>query len=306
MSIIKFEDLNELEQEFIDCLFTYYESSFLQNEACGNIKTADEPEKRIIVAELSDIQRKVLNERLHLNDLILKEINEFHQLILGENTVISPMQIVVLLEQLNALKDEFDTLSNTIQKKRYSVILQAYQALDENICTQRNLKILKRMRGIRAVKVRNDKNVYPRHQILYRVLRDEAHKNGRWENLSQAVKSILPILRLEYQKNNLVWIQNEIDSKLALIEELEKGRLINSHNKQNENYHGKVYQNRKYQNRFDKLQLEINELIIAQKSTDPALLLGKKIPYNTIYNDESILHHLRDCTELLQDILIQK
>lgn len=45
MSIIKFEDLNELEQEFIDCLFTYYESSFLQNEACGNIKTADEPEK---------------------------------------------------------------------------------------------------------------------------------------------------------------------------------------------------------------------------------------------------------------------
>ena len=28
MSIIKFEDLNELEQEFIDCLFTYYESSF--------------------------------------------------------------------------------------------------------------------------------------------------------------------------------------------------------------------------------------------------------------------------------------
>ena len=118
MSIIKFEDLNELEQEFIDCLFTYYESSFLQNEACGNIKTADEPEKRIIVAELSDIQRKVLNERLHLNDLILKEINEFHQLILGENTVISPMQIVVLLEQLNALKDEFDTLSNTIQKKR--------------------------------------------------------------------------------------------------------------------------------------------------------------------------------------------
>jgi len=116
----------------------------------------------------------------------------------------------------------------------------------------------------------------------------------------------LPILRLEYQKNNLVWIQNEIDSKLALIEELEKGRLINSHNKQNENYHGKVYQNRKYQNRIDKLQLEINELIIAQKSTDPALLLGKKIPYNTIYNDESILHHLRDCTELLQDILIQK
>ncbi|MFX8626807.1 hypothetical protein ABTM53_11685, partial [Acinetobacter baumannii] len=77
-------------------------------------------------------------------------------------------------------------------------------------------------------------------------------------------------------------------------------------NKQNENYHGKVYQNRKYQNRIDKLQLEINELIIAQKSTDPALLLGKKIPYNTIYNDESILHHLRDCTELLQDILIQK
>uniref|UniRef100_UPI001269F19F hypothetical protein n=1 Tax=Acinetobacter nosocomialis TaxID=106654 RepID=UPI001269F19F len=257
-------------------------------------------------AELSDIQRKVLNERLHLNDLILTEINEFHPLILGEHTVISPMPIVVLLEQLNALKNEFDTLSNTIQKKRYSVILQAYQALDENICTQRNLKILKRMRGIRAVKVRNDKNVYPRHQILYRVLRDEAHKNGRWENLSQAVKSILPILRLEYQKNNLVWIQNEIDSKLALIEELEKGRLINSHNKQNENYHGKVYQNRKYQNRIDKLQLEINELIIAQKSTDPALLLGKKIPYNTIYNDESILHHLRDCTELLQDILIQK
>ncbi|MFH4233549.1 hypothetical protein WAJ75_21350, partial [Acinetobacter baumannii] len=89
--------------------------------------------------------RKVLNERLHLNDLIPKEINEFHQLILGENTVISPMQILVLLEQLDVLKDEFGTLSNTIQKKRYSVILQAYQALDENICTQRNLKILKRM-----------------------------------------------------------------------------------------------------------------------------------------------------------------
>jgi hypothetical protein len=133
------------------------------------------------------------------------------------------------------------------------------------------------MRGIRAVKVRNDKNVYHASNSVSG-FKDEAHKNGRWENLSQAVKSILPILRLEYQKNNLVWIQNEIDSKLALIEELEKGRLINSHNKQNENYHGKVYQNRKYQNRIDKLQLEINELIIAQKSTDPALLLGKKYP----------------------------
>jgi hypothetical protein len=36
------------------------------------------------------------------------------------------MQIVVLLEQLNALKDEFDTLSNTIQK---NVIVSFYRLI---------------------------------------------------------------------------------------------------------------------------------------------------------------------------------
>lgn len=47
MSIMKFEDLSELEQELFDCLFNYYESSFLQSEASGSIKTADEPEKEL-------------------------------------------------------------------------------------------------------------------------------------------------------------------------------------------------------------------------------------------------------------------
>lgn len=80
---VSFNDLLELEQEFVDCLFSYYQCILLENDTDQDLAESSEDNKRIMIAELAPTQLIVLKERMRTNDLALNERYQFHQELFG-------------------------------------------------------------------------------------------------------------------------------------------------------------------------------------------------------------------------------
>ncbi len=100
---ISFNDLLELEQEFVDCLFSYYQCILLENDTHQDWVEPSEHKKRIMIAELAPTQRIVLKERMRTNDLALNETYQFHQELFGNgilNPPVLPAQLLMLWEQV--------------------------------------------------------------------------------------------------------------------------------------------------------------------------------------------------------------
>ncbi|WP_151825616.1 hypothetical protein [Acinetobacter ursingii] len=88
---IFFNDLLELEQEFMDCLFSYYQHISLENDTHQDWAESSEDNKRIMIADLKSTQLIVLKERMRTNDLALNETYQFHQELFGNGILNLPV-----------------------------------------------------------------------------------------------------------------------------------------------------------------------------------------------------------------------
>lgn len=301
MSDILFVDLVELEQEFYDCLFYYY--AYPIDEIQQNLKFSSG--ERIDILELTIKEKEQIKAGIFSNNFVLSDTYQLHQELLGNNSnsvTVTPDQLYILLEKLELLKFEFPQLTKQIQKKRYSEILQAYVDIDKNICSGLNLKIEKKIKGILSVRVRYEKKLYPKREILYRVLREQTKVKGRWTNLNQAVTSIMPILEERYRDFDLECIRIELTQRRELLCSLEKASLEAKSKRAEEQEI--VRQQRKFLNQIRKAKIEIKRLEKLLLLKNPSYELKHKSPFNTEYKEESIIHHLRECRDILKEILI--
>ncbi len=296
-----YKELLELEQEFIDTLFYFYACPFSSN---ANEKYLDSDD-RLILESLTYKERKelkvlMLEDRLELNDTY-----KFHLEMFGEEScepVVESSQIFKLWDKLELLKSEFQSLSKKEIKKRYSQLLQDYVKLDKDICSGRNPVIERKIKGLLAVKSRYEKKLYPKHKILYEVLHEQAKIKGRWSNLNQAVTSIMPILEERYKDFDLECIRIELTQKRELLCSIEKASLeVKSKRVEEQEI---VRQQRKFLNQIRKAKTEIKRLEKLLLLNNPSYELKHKSPFNTEYREEGIIHHLRECREILKEILI--
>ena len=222
---------------------------------------------------------------------------------------LKPVQIFELLVQINSLRQDMEQLKKTLQKNRYSNILMAYvDALGGKLYLICDTTLERQAKATQAAVASHTKNLYPRREIIYRILREQVAQRGRkWDNLNQAVTSIIPILLKEFEKYDLIWIKSEIDLKQAELHKLEQDDELKSEPFLENAIKRKKASSAVKANKVKNLQDELKKLDSILHSKHPSSKLKDlkyNIPYNnTAYLDETIIHWLRGQPEILKEIL---
>ncbi|WP_151738804.1 hypothetical protein [Acinetobacter junii] len=222
-----------------------------------------------------------------------------------------PVQIFELLVQINSLRQDMEQLKKTLQKNRYSNILMAYvDALGGKLYLICDTTLERQAKATQAAVASHTKNLYPRREIIYRILREQVAQRGRkWDNLNQAVTSIIPILLKEFEKYDVIWIKSEITHMQAELQKLEKDdEFMSEPRSDNDNsVKRKKLSSAVKAKKINKIQAEIKKLDSILHSKSPSVKLkdlNYNMPYNnTAYLDETIINWLRGLPEILEEIL---
>lgn len=220
-----------------------------------------------------------------------------------------PVQIFELLVQINSLRQDMEQLKKTLQKNRYSNILMAYvDALGGKLYLICDTTLERQAKATQAAVASHTKNLYPRREIIYRILREQVAQRGRkWDNLNQAVTSIIPILLKEFEKYDVIWIKSEITHMQAELQKLEKDDEFMSEPRSDNSVKRKKVSSAVKAKKINKIQAEIKKLDSILHSKSPSVKLkdlNYNMPYNnTAYLDETIIHWLRVQPEILEEIL---
>ncbi len=284
----KLSDLCLLEQD-IWFNFCYYYQCELGDEsiATENQSYIDKKEKII--------------KRMQQNDFSLSELMVFRQEIMGETIPFKPFQIAELLTQLNALRIDVNSLPIKIFKKRYSDILIAYVQLLGGLEFIQNKQLARSAKAVLAVKARYDKHLYPRREILYRILREQVAQRGKWKTLNQAVNFVLDDLVKAFEVYDVEWLQSEFELKQKLLKQLEQS--VKQANAESDGVRRKSASIAK---KIEKLQLELKSINQILKAKYPSKEMEKseyRMPYSGVYIAETIIHELRTQPEILREIL---
>ena len=288
----KLSRLEQLEQD-IWLNFCYYYQCELDNEL---IETENQ--------SYIDQKEKII-KRMQQYDFPLSEQSAFHLEMMGDVVSIpfKPFQIAQLLMQINTLRPEVNNLPAKIFQRQYSDILIAYVQMLGGVEFIQNSTLAKSAKAIIAVKARYDKQLYPRREIIYRILREQVACHGKWKNLNQAVHFVLDDLVKAFEVYDIEWLQSELVLKQKMLSELEQESKQLYAKAQSDGVRRKPASIAK---KIEKLQLELNNLNQILKAKYPSKEMekfGYKMPYSGGYIAETIIHELRTQPDILKEIL---
>ena len=207
----KLSRLEQLEQN-IWLNFCYYYQCELDDEliATKNQSYIDQKEK--IIKRMQQNDFSVNEERISFAEMMGSDLN----------IPFKPSQLAELLTQLNALRVKVNDLPTKIFQRQYSDILIGYVQMLGGVEFIQNRTLAKSAKAIIAVKARYDKHLYPRQEILYRTLREQVARRGKWDNLNQAVNFVLDDLVKAFEAYDIEWLQSELVLKQKMLSELEQ------------------------------------------------------------------------------------
>ena len=161
-------------------------------------------------------------------------------------------------------------------------------------------KIKNKVKGIRNMRMRYEKNVYPKLEIFYDLLKERAVIQGRWLSVNAAVREILPELKNKFLEYDRQQITNKIEANKIYIEENEQLLM-----------HGtdmdfKYYKRHHVQKQQSELVEENRQLEQMLQSKDLSYALKKKSPFNTEYLDEVLMNNLRRNKNLMLKVIGQE
>lgn len=246
-------------------------------------------------------------KRMQQNDFPVSEQLASLMEMMGDAFLIpfKPCQIAQLLMQINMLRLEANRLSSRMFQRQYSDILISYVQVLGGLEFIQNNKLARSAKAILAVKARYDKHLYPRREIIYRILREQVARRGKWKNPNQAVNFILNDLVKAFEDYDVEWLQSELVLKQKLLRELEQqSKQFVTHAKaESDGVRRKPAQIAK---KIEELQLELknlNRILKAEYPSKEMEKFGYKMPYSGGYIAETIIHELRTQPELLREIL---
>lgn len=86
-----------------------------------------------------------------------------------------------------------------------------------------NTALERQAKTTKAAIEKHTKSLYSRREIICRVLREQVVQRGRkWDNPTQAVTSIIPILIKEFEKDDVIWIKSKITRMQDELQNLNK------------------------------------------------------------------------------------
>ncbi|MGL4587765.1 MAG: hypothetical protein ACRCVQ_12040 [Acinetobacter ursingii] len=290
----KLSSLELLEQD-IWLNFCYYYQCELNDEsiASENQSCIDKKEKII--------------KRMQQNDFAVSELMAFRQEMVGETIPFKPSQLAELLTHLNTLKVEMNNLPAKIFQRQYSDVLIAYVQMLGGLEFIKNNTLAKSAKAIIAVKARYAKHLYPRREIIYRILREQVAHHGKWKNLNQAVNFILNDLLKAFEVYDIQWLKEELAEKQKMLGSLEQewqsAKQASVDSRSVRRKPASIIK------KIEKLKLELKSINQILKSKYPSREMekfGYKMPYSDGYIAETIIHELRIQPEILQEILLKE
>ncbi|WP_163114523.1 hypothetical protein [Acinetobacter pittii] len=271
-----------------------------------------------LVAEFGNPLYAAMKEKIMLrmkdNDFRLSE--QALSLIEGSDDIklipFKPDQVFELLVQITSLREDMEQLKKTLQKKRYSNILMTYvDVLGGRIYLIYNTALERQAKATKAAMEKHTKSLYPRREIICRVLREQVVQRGRkWDNPTQAVTSIIPILIKEFEKDDVIWIKSEITRMQDELQKLEQDDVPMFESRSDNLIKRKKASSTVKAKKITKLQEQLKKLDRILHSKNPSVMLKDleyNLPYNnTAYLDETIIHWLRGQPEMLEEIVLSK
>lgn len=286
----KLSSLGLLEQD-IWFNFCYYYQCELDDESIATEDQTyiDKKEKIILKMQQNDFS---VNE----------ERTAFAEMTGGTLSIpVKPSQLAEVLIQINNLKLNAEHLSAKIFQRQYSDILIAYVQVLGGFEFIQNNKLARSAKATLAVKARYDKHLYPRREIIYRILREQVVQRGKWNKLNQAVNFILDDLVKAFEVYDVEWLQSEFELKQKLLKQLEQS--VKQANAESDGVRRKSASIAK---KIEKLQLELKSINQILKAKYPSKEMEKseyRMPYSGVYIAETIIHELRTQPEILREIL---
>ena len=292
----KISDLSLLEQD-IWLNFCYYYQCELDDESIAN-------EDQTYI----DKKQKIIR-RMQQNDFPLSELMAFRQEMMGETIPFKPFQIAELLMLIYTLKVEVSNLPAKMFQRQYSDILIAYVQLLGGLEFIQNHKLARSAKATLAVKARYDKHLYPRREIIYRILREQVVQRGKWDNPNQAVNFIIDDLIKAFEDYDVAWIQSELVLKQKKLKELEQ-QSKPSTKQTNAEFVGirRKPRTASTSKKIEELKKELINLKQILKSKYPSKEMEKskyKMPYSGGYIAETIIHELKTQPKILKEILFK-
>jgi hypothetical protein len=291
----KLSSLEQLEQN-IWLNFCYYYQCELDNEliATKNQSYIDQKEKII--------------KRMQQNDFPLSEQSAFHLEMMGDVVSIpfKPFQIAQLLMQINTLRVEVNNLPAKIFQRQYSDILIAYVQVLGGFEFIQNNKLARSAKATLAVKARYDKHLYPRREIIYRILREQVARRGKWKTLNQAINFVLDDLIKAFEVYDVEWLESELVLKQEMLKQLEQGQSSEKQGKADLEGIRRKPRTASTSKKIEELKKELINLKQILKSKYPSKEMEKskyKMPYSGGYIAETIIHELGTQPEILREIL---
>ncbi len=289
----KISDISLLEQD-IWLNFCYYYHCELDDESIAN-----EDQSYI------DKKEKIIR-RMQQNDFPLSELMAFRQEMMGETIPFKPFQIAELLMLIYKLKVDVSNLPAKMFQRQYSDILIAYVQLLDGLEFIQNHRLARSAKATLAVKARYDKHLYPRREIIYRILREQVVQRGKWKSLNQAVNFVLDDLVKAFEVYDVEWLQSELVRKQKLLRELEQqSKQLVTHAKAESNSMRRKPAS--IAKKIEKLQLELknlNQILKAEYPSKEMEKFGYKMPYSGGYVAETIIHELRTQPMILSEIIL--
>jgi len=274
------EDINILEAEMLNCYLNY---NYIRGVGPMRVQ------REFSAEEIIFIKKCMVDEIAQKGEFQLSQLHELNQ----------------LLERIDQLKEEL-LGSDDKQKNKHSVvvyksILYAYLELDFEGHVFLHPKLQRRINGIKNVKQRYEGNLYEKREIIYSVLRETAKIKGRWKSVTAAINDVYPTLEKKFKAFDQNWIKNRIAENTSKIVELQEALENNK-----KRYKGACdikIQDRRYINYIKSLEEENREFRQALKAHNVADILKKKIAFNSNDQEQTLLNHVRNCPELLAEII---
>ena len=207
----KLSDLELLEQDIWFNFCYYYQ--------CG---LADVQIKTENLLHTDHVEKII--KRMQQNDFPVNEERTSHAEMMGQvvSVPFKPFQMAELLAQINALRLDENLVSARLFQRQYSDILIFYVEALGTLDFINNKKLARSAKATLAVKARYEKHLYPRREILYRILREQVAQRGKWDKLNQAINFILNDLVKAFEVYDVEWLESELILKQKLLKQLEQ------------------------------------------------------------------------------------
>ncbi|EHU1601161.1 hypothetical protein ACJBLD_19705 [Acinetobacter nosocomialis] len=292
----KLSNVELLEQD-IWLNFCYYYQCELDDESTATENQSCIDKKEKIIKRMQQNDFSVNEERISFAEMMGADLN----------IPFKPSQLAELLIQLNTLRVEVNNLPAKIFQRQYSDILIASVQMLGGLEFIQNPTLAKSAKAIIAVKARYDKHLYPRREIIYRILREQVARHGKWKTLNQAVNSVLVDLDKAFEEYDIQWIKSELVLKQEMLDKL--GWHKQSAKQAIVELEGitRKITTASAAKKIEKLQMELKKLNQVLKAKYPSKEMekfGYKMPYSGGYIAETIIHELRNQPEILKEILL--